>query len=64
MHNSTRFNRKVLSATITAALLATGQSALLAQEQAGEAEGAATMEEIVVTATRREQTIAEIGSPQ
>jgi outer membrane receptor protein involved in Fe transport len=33
---------------------------LLAQEQAGEATGASVMEEIIVTATRRESTVAEI----
>jgi outer membrane receptor protein involved in Fe transport len=58
--NSTRLKRKALSATITAALLAAGQTSLLAQEQAGDADEASTTEEIVVTATRREQTIAEI----
>jgi outer membrane receptor protein involved in Fe transport len=57
---STRLKRKALSATITAALLAAGQSTLLAQEQAGEAEEATAMEEIIVTATRREETVAEI----
>lgn len=54
---NTRIQRNVLSATIAAALLAAGQSSLLAQEQADEA---STMEEIVVTATRRESRITDI----
>ena len=54
----TGIQRRALSAAIAAALLAAGQSPLLAQEQTGEAEG--TMEEIVVTATRRAATVAEI----
>jgi outer membrane receptor protein involved in Fe transport len=52
-------NRNALSAAITTALLASGQ-AVLAQEQAGEAEENLLMEEITVTATRREATITEI----
>jgi outer membrane receptor protein involved in Fe transport len=53
--------RNTLSAAITAALIAAGQSvAVMAQEQAGEAEDATLMEEIIVTATRRESTIIDI----
>jgi len=52
--------RNTLSAAISAALLAASQSAaLMAQEQADEAENV-LMEEIIVTATRRESTVAEI----
>jgi len=52
--------RNTLSAAITAALLATGPAPLLAQGQTGEADEATAMEEIIVTATRRESTVVEI----
>lgn len=58
MHTRSLIKRNTLSVAITAALLAAGQSAtVLAQE---EAESANLMEEITVTATRRESTIVEI----
>jgi outer membrane receptor protein involved in Fe transport len=57
---SARLTRKALSATIAAALFAAGQSSLLAQEQQGEAEEAGAVEEVIVTATRRDETVAEI----
>lgn len=55
----TKFQRKALSATIATALLAAGQSAVMAQEQTGEADDR-VMEEVVVTATRRVQSVQEI----
>ena len=57
MNTSTRITRNALSAAITAGLLASGQAAL-AQEQGGEDN--LLMEEIVVTATRRDSTIVEV----
>lgn len=60
MHPLGLTRRNTLSTAITAALLATGPMPLLAQEQTGEAAEASAMEEIIVTATRRESTVAEI----
>ena len=61
MHSSSLIKRNTLSVAIAAALLATGQSAvLMAQEQADEAGDSSLMEEIIVTATRRETTIVDI----
>jgi outer membrane receptor protein involved in Fe transport len=57
MHSKRQINRKALSSAITAALLAAGQTAVFAQDSAEEAN---VMEEITVTATRRETTIVEI----
>jgi outer membrane receptor protein involved in Fe transport len=59
MKSSSLINRNALSAAITTALLAAGQTAL-AQEQTDESEANLLMEEIVVTATRRESTISDI----
>ncbi len=59
MNSSSLIKRNTLSAAITAALMAHGQIAI-AQEQNADAEDGATMEEIIVTATRRESTVAEI----
>ena len=61
MHSSRLIRKNTLSAAIAAALLATGQSTMLmAQNQAEEAEDSVLMEEVIVTATRRESTIVEI----
>jgi outer membrane receptor protein involved in Fe transport len=59
MHSKSVIRKNTLSASIAAALLVSGHSAI-AQEQVGEAEENLLMEEIVVTATRRESTIVEI----
>jgi iron complex outermembrane receptor protein len=59
MHRNSLIKRNTLSAAIATALLASGQ-AVMAQDQAGEANENLLMEEIVVTATRRESTVAEI----
>jgi outer membrane receptor protein involved in Fe transport len=59
MSSNRLFRRNTLSAAIAASLLATGQVAI-AQEQAGEAEDGMLLEEVVVTATRRSQTVQEI----
>lgn len=59
MHTKSVIKKTTLSASIAAALLVSGHSAF-AQNQAGEAEENLLMEEIVVTATRRESTVVEI----
>jgi outer membrane receptor protein involved in Fe transport len=57
MNSSTRITKNALSAAIAAGLLASGQTAL-AQDQNGEDN--LLMEEIIVTATRRDSTIVEV----
>ncbi len=59
MNSNSLIKKSTLSAAITAALMASGQAAM-AQEQTGEAEDGLIMEEIIVTATRRETTIVDI----
>ncbi len=61
MNSNRLIKRNSLTAAITAALLATGQTSL-AQDQAGvdEADGGNAIEEIRVTAQRREQSIVDI----
>jgi len=59
MNSNSLIKRNTLSAAITAALLASGQVAL-AQEQAGDAEDSYLMEEVVVTATRRSQSVQDV----
>ena len=59
MRSNSLIKRNALSAAITAALLASGQVAL-AQEQSGDADDDFTMEEIIVTATRRDQSVQDI----
>jgi outer membrane receptor protein involved in Fe transport len=59
MHSKSLIKRNALSASIATALLVSGQS-VLAQDQTGEEDKNLLMEEIVVTATRRESTVAEI----
>jgi outer membrane receptor protein involved in Fe transport len=51
--------RNILSAAIAAAVLASAQSAT-AQEQSGEADDSFLMEEVIVTATRRSQSVQDI----
>ncbi|MEJ8566572.1 TonB-dependent receptor [Elongatibacter sediminis] len=62
MNSNRQVKRNTLSAAITTALLATGQAGIAAaQEQAGsESAGGRLLEEIVVTAQRREQSIVDI----
>jgi len=59
MRSNRLFKRNTLSAAIAASLLASGQIAI-AQEQTGEADEGMLLEEVVVTATRRSQTVQEI----
>ena len=59
MSSNSVIKRNTLSAAITAALLASAQVSM-AQEQTGEAEDEFLMEEIVVTATRRDQFVQDI----
>jgi len=59
MNSNSLIKRNALSAAITAALLASAQVAL-AQDQTGDAEDDFMMEEIVVTATRRGQSVQDI----
>jgi len=59
MSSNRLFRRNTLSAAIAASLLASGQVAI-AQEQAGEAEDGMLLEEVIVTATRRAQTVQDI----
>ncbi|MEE4218997.1 MAG: TonB-dependent receptor [Xanthomonadales bacterium] len=61
MRSSHLIKRNALSAAITAALLASLQTTvLMAQDQVDEGVEADAMEEIIVTATRRESTIVDI----
>jgi outer membrane receptor protein involved in Fe transport len=59
MHSNRLIKRNTLSAAITAAVLASTQIAV-AQEQAGDADDGFLMEEVIVTATRRSQSVQEI----
>ena len=59
MHSNRLIKRNTLSAAITAAVLASTQIAV-AQEQAGDADDSFLMEEVIVTATRRSQSVQEI----
>ena len=58
MQRNSLIKRNALPAAIAAGLLASGQAA--AQAQTGEGAENLLMEEIVVTATRRESTVTEI----
>lgn len=61
MRSAKLTKRNTLSAAISAALLAAGQTAtVFAQDQVDADSEAAVMEEITVTATRREQSIQDI----
>lgn len=59
MSSNNLIKKNTLSAAITAALLASGQLAM-AQEQSVDSDDEFMMEEIIVTATRRESTLADI----
>ncbi len=59
MQSNRLIKRNTLSAAITAAVLASTQIAA-AQEQAGDADDSFLMEEVIVTATRRSQSVQEI----
>lgn len=60
MSSSNLIKRNALSVAITTALLVAGQpTAVIAQEQANEAENN-LLEEVIVTATRRATTVAEV----